>query len=86
MVETGWRDLHSPNADYAGFDRVDVVVEAVVENPKVKKSSAGRTEQKVRPIPYWRLTPQPFLSKNWLTRWNVRKMLRGMHFNRSTEG
>lgn len=26
-----------PTLDYAGFDRVDIVVEAVVENPKVKK-------------------------------------------------
>jgi 3-hydroxyacyl-CoA dehydrogenase/enoyl-CoA hydratase/3-hydroxybutyryl-CoA epimerase/enoyl-CoA isomerase len=26
-----------PTLEYSGFDRVDVVVEAVVENPKVKK-------------------------------------------------
>ncbi len=26
-----------PTLDYAGFERVDVVVEAVVENPKVKR-------------------------------------------------
>ncbi len=38
-----------PTLDYAGFDRVDVVVEAVVENPKVKKAVLAETEQKVRP-------------------------------------
>ena len=38
-----------PTLDYAGFDRVDVVVEAVVENPKVKKAVLVETEQKVRP-------------------------------------
>lgn len=37
-----------PTLDYAGFDRVDVVVEAVVENPKVK-SRTGRNRTKVRP-------------------------------------
>lgn len=30
-----------PTLDYAGFDRVDVVVEAVVENPKVKSGTGG---------------------------------------------
>lgn len=38
-----------PTLDYAGFDRVDVVVEAVVENPKVKKSSAGRNRAESTP-------------------------------------
>ena len=38
-----------PTLDYAGFDRVDIVVEAVVENPKVKKAVLAETEQKVRP-------------------------------------
>ena len=38
-----------PTLDYAGFDRVDVVVEAVVENPKVKKAVLAETEEKVRP-------------------------------------
>ncbi|EFY6329841.1 hypothetical protein CT212_003024 [Shigella sonnei] len=37
-----------PTLDYAGFDRVDIVVEAVVENPKVKKAVLAETEQKVR--------------------------------------
>ena len=42
-------DLHDPpTLDYAGFDRVDIVVEAVVENPKVKKAVLAETEQKVR--------------------------------------
>ncbi len=38
-----------PTLDYAGFDRVDVVVEAVVENPKIKKAVLAETEDKVRP-------------------------------------
>ncbi|MGS9121451.1 3-hydroxyacyl-CoA dehydrogenase NAD-binding domain-containing protein, partial [Salmonella enterica subsp. enterica serovar Infantis] len=37
-----------PTIDYAGFDRVDVVFEAVVENPKVKKAVLAETEDKVR--------------------------------------
>lgn len=37
-----------PTLDYAGFERVDVVVEAVVENPKVKKAVLAETEDKVR--------------------------------------
>ena len=38
-----------PTLDYAGFERVDVVVEAVVENPKVKKAVLTETESRVRP-------------------------------------
>ncbi len=38
-----------PTLDYAGFERADVVVEAVVENPKVKKAVLAETEEKVRP-------------------------------------
>ena len=38
-----------PVLEYSGFDRVDVVVEAVVENPKVKKAVLAETEDKVRP-------------------------------------
>ena len=38
-----------PTLTYDGFDHVDVVVEAVVENPKVKKAVLAETEQKVRP-------------------------------------
>lgn len=38
-----------PTLDYAGFERVDVVVEAVVENPKVKKAVLAETESRVRP-------------------------------------
>ncbi|MDQ7884166.1 fatty acid oxidation complex subunit alpha FadB [Atlantibacter hermannii] len=37
-----------PTLDYAGFERVDVVVEAVVENPKVKKAVLAETEDKIR--------------------------------------
>ena len=40
--------IHS-TLDYAGFERVDVVVEAVVENPKVKKAVLTETESRVRP-------------------------------------
>lgn len=38
-----------PTLEYAGFERADVVVEAVVENPKVKKTVLAETEDKVRP-------------------------------------
>lgn len=38
-----------PTLEYAGFDRVDVVIEAVVENPKVKKAVLAEAEAKVRP-------------------------------------
>ncbi|MBS1204822.1 MAG: fadB [Proteobacteria bacterium] len=38
-----------PTLEYAGFERADVVVEAVVENPKVKKAVLAETEAKVRP-------------------------------------
>ena len=38
-----------PTLDYTGFERVDVVVEAVVENPKVKKAVLTETESRVRP-------------------------------------
>jgi len=38
-----------PVLEYSGFDRADVVVEAVVENPKVKKAVLAETEDKVRP-------------------------------------
>jgi len=38
-----------PVLEYAGFERADVVVEAVVENPKVKKAVLVETEEKVRP-------------------------------------
>lgn len=37
-----------PTLDYNGFERVDVVVEAVVENPKVKAAVLVETESKVR--------------------------------------
>lgn len=66
-----------PTLDYAGFDRVDVVVEAVVENPKVKKPCWQKPSRKYARIPCWRLTLQPFLSANWPTRWNVRKTSAG---------
>ncbi len=38
-----------PTLDYSGFERVDAVVEAVVENPKVKKAVLAELEGKVRP-------------------------------------
>ncbi|MTD29308.1 fatty acid oxidation complex subunit alpha FadB [Erwinia sorbitola] len=38
-----------PTLHYAGFDRVDVVVEAVVENPQVKAAVLAETESHIRP-------------------------------------
>jgi 3-hydroxyacyl-CoA dehydrogenase/enoyl-CoA hydratase/3-hydroxybutyryl-CoA epimerase/enoyl-CoA isomerase len=37
-----------PTLSYDGFDSVDVVVEAVVENPKVKHAVLAETESKIR--------------------------------------
>ncbi|QDY40554.1 fatty acid oxidation complex subunit alpha FadB [Candidatus Pantoea soli] len=37
-----------PTLDYAGFERADVVVEAVVENPQIKASVLAETEQQLR--------------------------------------
>jgi len=37
-----------PTLEYRGFSRVDIVVEAVVENPLVKKAVLAETEQQVR--------------------------------------
>lgn len=75
-----------PTLDYAGFERVDVVVEAIVENPKVKKPCWQKPSRKYARIPCWRLTLQPFLSANWPTRWNVRKTSAGCtSLTRSTE-
>ncbi|MGN8197822.1 fatty acid oxidation complex subunit alpha FadB [Salinisphaera sp. RV14] len=36
-----------PTLSYAEFDHVDAVIEAVVENPKIKKSVLAETEEKV---------------------------------------
>ncbi|WP_455820869.1 fatty acid oxidation complex subunit alpha FadB [Pseudomonas cerasi] len=38
-----------PTLHYAGFDRVDVVVEAVIENPQVKAAVLAETESYIRP-------------------------------------
>lgn len=38
-----------PTLDYSGFEHADVVVEAVVENPKIKKAVLAEAETKVRP-------------------------------------
>lgn len=38
-----------PTLHYAGFDRVDVVVEAVVENPSIKAAVLAETESHIRP-------------------------------------
>lgn len=55
-VERGRMDAHAmgqvlnriePALSYDGFDRVDIVVEAVVENPKVKAAVLAETENKV---------------------------------------
>nr|WP_154325465.1 fatty acid oxidation complex subunit alpha FadB [Pantoea sp. 201603H] len=37
-----------PTLDYASFERADIVVEAVVENPKVKAAVLAETEKQVR--------------------------------------
>ncbi|MCR9104291.1 MAG: fatty acid oxidation complex subunit alpha FadB [Gammaproteobacteria bacterium] len=37
-----------PTMSYTGFDAVDIVVEAVVENPKVKKMVLAETEQQLQ--------------------------------------
>jgi 3-hydroxyacyl-CoA dehydrogenase / enoyl-CoA hydratase / 3-hydroxybutyryl-CoA epimerase / enoyl-CoA isomerase len=37
-----------PSLSYDGFDNVDVVVEAVVENPKIKHAVLAETETKIR--------------------------------------
>lgn len=37
-----------PTLHYAGFDRVDVVVEAVVENPQIKAAVLAETERHIR--------------------------------------
>lgn len=38
-----------PTLDYAGFDKVDIVVEAVVENPDIKKKVLAELENEVSP-------------------------------------
>lgn len=38
-----------PTLDYSGFDKVDIVVEAVVENPDIKKSVLSELEDIVAP-------------------------------------
>ncbi|GAB5415085.1 MAG: fatty acid oxidation complex subunit alpha FadB [Congregibacter sp.] len=38
-----------PQLTYEGFDSVDIVVEAVVENPKVKHAVLAETEKQIRP-------------------------------------
>lgn len=54
-----------PVLEYSGFDRVDVVVEAVVENPKVKKRCWRKRKTRFARVPFWPLTPPPFQSANW---------------------
>lgn len=38
-----------PTLDYSGFDKVDIVVEAVVENPQIKAQVLAETERQLRP-------------------------------------
>ena len=38
-----------PSLDYAGFDKVDIVIEAVVENPRVKKAVLSEVEALLGP-------------------------------------
>lgn len=62
-----------PTLDYAGFDRVDVVVEAVVENPKVKKRYWRKPSRKCARKPCWPQIPLPSQFANWQAPLNVRK-------------
>lgn len=39
----------TPTLDYAGFDKLDIVVEAVIENPEIKKSVLAVVEDIVEP-------------------------------------
>ena len=57
QVDRGWISVAEmagvlnriqPSLSYDGFDNVDVVVEAVVENPKVKHAVLAETETKIR--------------------------------------
>lgn len=41
--------LISPTTDYSGFNRVDLVIEAVVENMEIKKKVLKETEANIRP-------------------------------------
>ncbi|QUJ01020.1 hypothetical protein KCP73_11670 [Salmonella enterica subsp. enterica] len=56
---SGWRASFRPSTrlDYAGFDRVDVVVEAVVENWKVKKRHWRKPSRKCARKPCWPQIP-----------------------------
>jgi 3-hydroxyacyl-CoA dehydrogenase/enoyl-CoA hydratase/3-hydroxybutyryl-CoA epimerase/enoyl-CoA isomerase len=45
---TGVLNRIQPSLSYDGFDNVDIVVEAVVENPKVKHAVLAETETKMR--------------------------------------
>ena len=62
-----------PTLTYAGFDDVDIVVEAVVENEKVKGIVLAETEQEINKMPCWPPTPQPFPSPDWPRSCNGRK-------------
>lgn len=65
-----------PTTDYAGFERVDVVVEAVVENPKVKKRYWRKPKRRCARIPCWPPTPRPSLSASWPASCSAGKLLR----------
>lgn len=62
-----------PTLDYSGFERVDVVVEAVVENPKVKKRYWRKPKIRYARTPYWRRIPLPSQSTSWPARSSARK-------------
>ncbi len=65
-----------PTLDYAGFDRVDVVVEAVVENPKVKKRYWRKPSRKCARKPCWPQIPPPSQLANWQAPRTSGKLLR----------
>ena len=57
----------------ADFADVDVVVEAVVENPKVKKIVLAEVEQNVKKEPFSAQTHQPSPSRHWLKALSTQK-------------
>ena len=63
----------TPTLSYgeADFADVDVVVEAVVENPKIK-SSWQKSNKSVKKARFYVRTHRPFLSHHWLKALSIR--------------
>ena len=62
-----------PTMSYGDFGNVDIVVEAVVENPKVKHAVLAEVEGHVREDAIIASTPPPSPSATWPRRSSVRK-------------